>query len=139
MITLRMALENKRDFDEAEPIEFETDHHIEVLDKFDFEISPVTTVMESFSTRRNRHRSVATEGISLEQATAGFWVALGVAVAAAVALLMKMIGWFTGGSSGGGGGGGGGSVEAVKAKVPKTAQKAEAIRENYKTVLKYAR
>lgn len=151
MMNLRIALEHDHEFrgDEVEEIEYPFDEietaELAVMEGFNFCVSPVTAAMESVRPYSRRARSVATEGIALEEQGAGFWALVAVAIAAALALIWKMIGWFTGesyGSGGGGGGGGGGPSGGAIAKVEKklvaAKPRAEAVRPHVKTVLKYA-
>ena len=139
---MRPALENDHEFRgdfQMEP--FEDIAAEDPMDHFEFDLTPVQTALEAqrpFSRRRQRP---AGANVSLESASLGFWAALGAAIAAALVIIAKMLGWFTGGSSGGGGGGGGGggSVAAVEKKIPAAAVKASAAQEHFKNVLKYAR
>lgn len=124
MINLKIALENAVVDDTDTELEYPFDEietaALAAEDGFEFQVSRVVSAMESARPFSRRHRHVATEGISLEEHGAGFWALLAVAVAAAVGLIGKMLGWFEGGgSSGGGGGGGGGGSSTPIAKVEK--------------------
>jgi hypothetical protein len=145
MINLQLALEHDHEY-RGEGIVKEVDleypfEEIETAalaaeDGFEFQVSRVVTAMESHRPFSRRHRAVETAAasVALEEVSDGFWALLALAVAAAIALIGKMLGWFDGGGSGGGGGGGGGGspiekvekkVEAVKATIAQSADTVE--------------
>lgn len=156
MMNLRIALENAVIDDTDVELNYPFDEiataEEAVGEGFDFQLSPVVAALESARPFSRRNRGVATEGIALEEHSKGFWALVAVAVAAALALIWKMIGWFTGGSSGGSGGGGGGggggssssskdagAIKKVEVKLKETKPKAEAVRPHIKTILAYAK
>jgi len=137
MINLKIALENAVVDDTDTELEYPFDEietaALAAEDGFEFQISRVVTAMESARPFSRRHRSMETAAanVAMEEVSDGFWALLAVAVAAAVALIGKMLGWFEGGGSSGGGGGGGGStpiakvekkIEVAKAAVEKSGE-----------------
>lgn len=146
---MRAAMENdhefRGDFHGGTVIEpFEDIAGEDPMDKFEFELPDVAEVvaLESYRPYSRRHRTEGITRMALEEASAGFWALLAVAVAAAIAMIIKMVSWFTGGSSAGGaggGGGGGGAIAKVEEKAKRAVTKAEVSRQHFKAILAYAR
>lgn len=153
MISLRTAMraalehdhEFRGDFHGGTIIEpFEDIAGEDPMDKFEFELPDVAEVvaLEAHRPYSRRHRTEGITRMALEEASAGFWALLAVAVAAAIAMIIKMVSWFTGdsaGGSGGGGGGGGGAIAKVEERAKRAVTKAEVARDHYKAILAYAR
>lgn len=140
---MRAAMENdhefRGDFHGGTVIEpFEDIAGEDPMDKFEFELPDVAEVvaLESYRPYSRRHRTEGITRMALEEASAGFWALLAVAVAAAIAMIIKMVSWFTGG---GGGGGGGGAIAKVEEKAKRAVTKAEVSRQHFKAILAYAR